>query len=150
MDLFQTSRVGTTEPQSLRKHDRIKRRFEEDRGYLSDDGKVSVPHSSLQASKTDTNPVLPPRALHASHSSHASPTQHLSSSPHPSPVITHPSPSSGPTIPSEKPKKILFYHANDPYYGFTNFSSDPIQYNGKTYPTSEHLFQSMKVRFSGR
>lgn len=42
------------------------------------------------------------------------------------------------------PQRILFYHAHDPYYGFTNFSPDPVEYHGKTYPTSEHLFQSLK------
>jgi diaminohydroxyphosphoribosylaminopyrimidine deaminase/5-amino-6-(5-phosphoribosylamino)uracil reductase len=41
--------------------------------------------------------------------------------------------------------RILFYHRNDPYYGFTNFSPHPVQYNGKEYPTSEHLFQAFKV-----
>jgi len=42
-------------------------------------------------------------------------------------------------------KRILFYHKHDPYYGFTNFSAHPVVYNGKKYPTSEHLFQSFKV-----
>ncbi|THH27317.1 hypothetical protein EUX98_g6868 [Antrodiella citrinella] len=32
----------------------------------------------------------------------------------------------------------------DPHYGFTNFSSHPVVYQGKEYPTSEHLFQSFK------
>jgi hypothetical protein len=41
--------------------------------------------------------------------------------------------------------RILFYHKNDPYYGFTNFSPHPVIYKGKRYPTSEHLFQSFKV-----
>ncbi|KAJ7928132.1 hypothetical protein B0H13DRAFT_2653299 [Mycena leptocephala] len=40
--------------------------------------------------------------------------------------------------------RILFYHRNDLYYGFTNFSPHPVQYNGKEYPTSEHLFQAFK------
>ncbi|KAG6330964.1 hypothetical protein ID866_8125 [Astraeus odoratus] len=43
-----------------------------------------------------------------------------------------------------KPHRILFYHAHDPYYGFTNFSPHPVEYQGKIYPTSEHLFQSLK------
>jgi len=43
------------------------------------------------------------------------------------------------------PKRILFYHKHNPHYGFTNFSSHPVVYNGKRYPTSEHLFQSFKV-----
>lgn len=42
--------------------------------------------------------------------------------------------------------RILFYHKHDPYYGFTNFSAHPVVYKGKKYPTSEHLFQSFKVR----
>lgn len=41
--------------------------------------------------------------------------------------------------------KILFYHKHEPYYGFTNFSDHPVEYQGKRYPTSEHLFQSLKV-----
>ncbi|KAJ6541805.1 hypothetical protein B0H19DRAFT_1174732 [Mycena capillaripes] len=40
--------------------------------------------------------------------------------------------------------KILFYHRDDPHYGFTNFSPHPVQYKGKRYPTSEHLFQAFK------
>jgi hypothetical protein len=47
----------------------------------------------------------------------------------------------------ERPK-VLFYHKHDPYYGFTNFSSHPVVYKGKKYPTSEHLFQSFKVSAS--
>lgn len=43
--------------------------------------------------------------------------------------------------------RILFYHRHDPHYGFTNFSAHPVVYQGKRYPTSEHLFQSFKVRF---
>jgi hypothetical protein len=45
------------------------------------------------------------------------------------------------------PKRILFYHKHNPHYGFTNFSSHPVIYNGKRYPTSEHLFQSFKVLY---
>lgn len=43
-------------------------------------------------------------------------------------------------------RRILFYHRHKPHYGFTNFSPHPVTYKGKTYPTSEHLFQSFKVR----
>lgn len=42
--------------------------------------------------------------------------------------------------------RILFYHKADPHYGFTNFSAHSVLYKGKRYPTSEHLFQSFKVR----
>ena len=48
--------------------------------------------------------------------------------------------------PSSARTRILFYHKSDPYYGFTNFSPHPVIYKGKKYPTSEHLFQSFKVR----
>ncbi len=41
--------------------------------------------------------------------------------------------------------KILFYHKYEPHYGFTNFSAYPVMYEGRKYPTSEHLFQSFKV-----
>jgi len=43
-------------------------------------------------------------------------------------------------------RRILFYHKHQPYYGFTNFSSHPVKYKGKQYPTSEHLFQSFKFQ----
>ncbi|KAG6840143.1 hypothetical protein C0991_008580 [Blastosporella zonata] len=52
--------------------------------------------------------------------------------------ISNPFPGYG----SQKP--ILFYEKNDPYYEFTNFSDHDVFYNGKRYPTSEHLFQSLK------
>jgi diaminohydroxyphosphoribosylaminopyrimidine deaminase/5-amino-6-(5-phosphoribosylamino)uracil reductase len=42
-------------------------------------------------------------------------------------------------------QRVFFYHKNDPYYGFTNFSPHPVMYKNKKYPTSEHLFQSFKV-----
>ena len=48
--------------------------------------------------------------------------------------------------PSSARTRILFYHKNDPYYGFTNFSPHPVMDGGKRYPTSEHLFQASKVR----
>lgn len=44
-------------------------------------------------------------------------------------------------------KTINFYSAGDPEYGYlSNFSSNPIFYNGVLYPTSEHLYQSMKFK----
>ncbi|KAF9002456.1 hypothetical protein BDQ17DRAFT_1168524, partial [Cyathus striatus] len=42
--------------------------------------------------------------------------------------------------------RILFYHKHEPHYGFTNFSSHPVYYKNKKYPTSEHLFQSFKFQ----
>jgi hypothetical protein len=47
-----------------------------------------------------------------------------------------------------KPRQILFYDKNKPYYSFTNFSDYPVKYKGRMYPTSEHLFQSLKVKHS--
>lgn len=40
--------------------------------------------------------------------------------------------------------EIKFYDRNAPYYEFTNFAYCPVSYEGKSYPTSEHLFQSLK------
>ncbi|KAG8220626.1 DUF1768-domain-containing protein [Butyriboletus roseoflavus] len=40
--------------------------------------------------------------------------------------------------------KILFYDKHKPYYEFTNFSPHEVVYDGKRYPTSEHLFQAFK------
>ncbi|GJE95792.1 NADAR family protein [Phanerochaete sordida] len=39
---------------------------------------------------------------------------------------------------------ILFYDRGDPYYEFTNFSPHAIEFEGKIYPSSEHLFQAHK------
>ena len=44
-----------------------------------------------------------------------------------------------------RPRAILFYHKHEPHYGFTNFSNHAVKYDGRIYPTSEHLFQSLKV-----
>ncbi|KZT01543.1 DUF1768-domain-containing protein, partial [Laetiporus sulphureus 93-53] len=43
-------------------------------------------------------------------------------------------------------REILFYHKDEPHYGFTNFSPHSVTYEGKRYPTSEHLFQSFKFQ----
>ncbi|TDL25745.1 DUF1768-domain-containing protein [Rickenella mellea] len=48
--------------------------------------------------------------------------------------------------PSPRRERIYFYNRKDPHYGFTNFSPHPVEYQGKVYPTSEHLFQSFKFR----
>ena len=44
-----------------------------------------------------------------------------------------------------RPRPILFYHKHEPHYGFTNFSNHAVKFEGRVYPTSEHLFQSLKV-----
>ena len=90
--------------------------------------------------------------------------QRTSSTSQRSPLITgrnqsqtnlHRSPSNSPTISRRyskssqptptRPRPILFYHKHDPHYGFTNFSNHAVKYEGEVYPTSEHLFQSLKA-----
>ncbi|KAG8990920.1 hypothetical protein FRB93_002992 [Tulasnella sp. JGI-2019a] len=39
---------------------------------------------------------------------------------------------------------IRFYEITNPFYGFTNSSPHEVRFDGKMYPTSEHLFQSLK------
>jgi ribA/ribD-fused uncharacterized protein len=39
---------------------------------------------------------------------------------------------------------ILFYKKKDDYYEFSNYYISKIQWDGKTYPSSEHLFQALK------
>ncbi|OAX35359.1 hypothetical protein K503DRAFT_372356 [Rhizopogon vinicolor AM-OR11-026] len=92
MDLVQIPRVGSTEPQNRRKLDRIKKRLEDDRGYLSDGGKVShVSHTSkLQATSTGASPVLPHRAAYGSHSPYVSSMQRVSLFPQSPPITTDP------------------------------------------------------------
>lgn len=82
----------------------------------------------------------PPSPLQSRQPNPPSPLQSRQSNP-PSPL--QPSPTRSPRGPRPR---ILFYHKHDPHYGFTNFSPHAVKYNGKVYPTSEHLFQSFKVR----
>jgi hypothetical protein len=42
-------------------------------------------------------------------------------------------------------RPIYFYNKGEPHFGFTNFSSHAVMYEGKCYPSSEHLYQSLKV-----
>ncbi|KAJ6495952.1 DUF1768-domain-containing protein [Mycena vulgaris] len=46
--------------------------------------------------------------------------------------------------PPPRPRILVQPRKTDPYYGFTNSSAHPVKYNGKVYPTSEHLFQAFK------
>ncbi|KIJ65304.1 hypothetical protein HYDPIDRAFT_167522 [Hydnomerulius pinastri MD-312] len=119
IDIVQNVRITSDEPLTPSKIDQIKKRLGKpnDRGYLSDDDKVQFTQTSLKVVKEGGRPSPPPRPHSAS-----------------------PEGSSK----QQTQKRILFYHAHDPYYGFTNFSSDPVEYQGKRYPTSEHLFQSLK------
>lgn len=39
---------------------------------------------------------------------------------------------------------IFFYHRSKPFFEFTNFSLHSVEYDGRIYPTAEHLFQALK------
>ncbi|KAG8990701.1 hypothetical protein FRB94_013170 [Tulasnella sp. JGI-2019a] len=41
-------------------------------------------------------------------------------------------------------RSIHFYEITKPFYSFTNSSMHKVRFDGKVYPTSEHLFQSLK------
>ncbi|KAJ7192436.1 DUF1768-domain-containing protein [Mycena pura] len=43
-------------------------------------------------------------------------------------------------------RRQIFFHSRriDQYHCFTNCTPHPVTYNGKVYPTSEHLFQAFK------
>ncbi|KAG9315170.1 hypothetical protein JVU11DRAFT_4295 [Chiua virens] len=63
------------------------------------------------------------------------------------PPLTAPAAPTGASIApfqASKTSPVLFYDKNDPFYEFTNFSPHDVMYKGKTYPTSEHLFQAFK------
>jgi hypothetical protein len=55
------------------------------------------------------------------------------------------SPSASKRPSSPRPRRIYFYHRFQSHYGFTNFSPHPVTFQDKDYPTSEHLFQALKV-----
>jgi ribA/ribD-fused uncharacterized protein len=45
----------------------------------------------------------------------------------------------------QPPNTIWFYHEyNLPYGCFSNFSTHPVNYKGRVFPTSEHAFQAYK------
>lgn len=50
---------------------------------------------------------------------------------------------------NDRGHRILFHDKRKPHYGFTNLSKHNVFYDGKLYPTSEHLFQALKVRGRG-
>ncbi|KAI6167259.1 hypothetical protein EDD17DRAFT_1687056 [Pisolithus thermaeus] len=123
IDIVQRVRVTSDGPLESDAIDQIKKKLERSlqrdlSGYSSSDES-----SSAKISITETS-VNPGSRLVTAAARHQPPSQELTS--------------------KRAPQRILFYHAHDPYYGFTNFSSDPVEYHGKIYPTSEHLFQSLK------
>ncbi|THV03956.1 DUF1768-domain-containing protein [Dendrothele bispora CBS 962.96] len=44
----------------------------------------------------------------------------------------------------QEPSEIFFFSENQPYFFFSNFSKHPVDYDGKTYPTAEHLYHAFK------
>jgi len=134
IDIVQTVRVSSDEPLTRRTIDAVKKSLGKlgDRGSVSDDDAgagLRVVQTGLEVvtdrgSGAKSSP--PPRPHTASPGGSGKQKQD-----HPKQVV-------------QSPKRILFYHVQDPYYGFTNFSPDPVDYQGKRYPTSEHLFQSLK------
>ena len=131
IDIVQTLRVSSNDPLTHRGIDSVTKSLGKlgDRGYVSDDetgARLRVVQTALQVVRGSGT---------------------KSSSPSPPPYSGSPGGSGRQQQghPIQPPKRILFYHAQDPYYGFTNFSPDPVEYQGKSYPTSEHLFQSLKV-----
>ncbi|KIK98136.1 hypothetical protein PAXRUDRAFT_824207 [Paxillus rubicundulus Ve08.2h10] len=123
IDIVQRFRVTSNEPLTSSKIDEIKKSLGRagDWGYLSDDDKIKITRTSLEVDEGGGGLPSPPLPPHSA-SSEGSAKQKQ----------------------EQPPRRILFYHVNDPYYGFTNFSPDPVEYQGKRYPTSEHLFQSLK------
>lgn len=48
---------------------------------------------------------------------------------------------------SAEPSEIRFYRANEkPYGAFSNLFRRPIEFEGRTYPTSEHAYQAGKAQ----
>ena len=82
--------------------------------------------SSLQLHRSVSNSSASPTHIQRTHSNQPSPTRSR-------------------RISRTPQRPILFYHKHEPHYGFTNFSNHGVKYEGKIYPTSEHLFQSLKV-----
>ncbi|KAF5370428.1 hypothetical protein D9615_009722 [Tricholomella constricta] len=101
-------------------------------------GSATLPTSPTKALADVQNPRASSRSSHYRKSNRVS---NLMLTPKPSP----PGSPGPPKSPCQR-QRILFYHKHDPHYGFTNFSDHPVMYDGKKYPTSEHLFQSFKFQ----
>ncbi|KAI6001273.1 hypothetical protein EDD15DRAFT_1671597 [Pisolithus albus] len=153
IDIVQRVRVTSDGPLESDAIDQIKQKLERSlqrdlSGYSSSDESSSAQISITETSVNVLKKGGRDRTLSSSASFPASSPSSRALKPG-SRLITaaaarYQSPSQEPTA-KRTPQRILFYHAHDPYYGFTNFSSDPVEYHGKIYPTSEHLFQSLKV-----
>ena len=143
IDIVQKVRVTSNEPLTRRRIDAVKKSLGKlglgagDRGCVSDDDGLRVVQTGMEVVRGgDARPAPSP-----------SPRPHSASPGGSTRKKLDPKSSNQGLV--QPPKRILFYHANDPYYGFTNFSPDPVEYRGKRYPTSEHLFQSLKVSRAG-
>ncbi|KAG8220798.1 hypothetical protein J3R82DRAFT_2242 [Butyriboletus roseoflavus] len=131
IDIVQTVRVTSDEPLTRRKIDAVKKSLGKlgleagDRGCVSDGD--AKPGGGLRVVQTALEVV---RGSSAKSSSPPPPRPH-SASPGGTAAKQKQDRSSQAVQP---PKRILFYHVHDPYYGFTNFSPDPVEYGGKTLP----------------
>ncbi|KAI6010949.1 hypothetical protein F5J12DRAFT_891455 [Pisolithus orientalis] len=151
IDIVQRMRVTSDGPLESDEIDQIKNKLERSLqrdlgGYLSSDEssstKISITETSVNVlRKGGRDRTLSSSASFPSFSFTSTQTLGAAWSPQ-----RHKSQPSQEASSKRAPQRILFYHAHDPYYGFTNFSPDPVEYHGKTYPTSEHLFQSLKAR----
>ncbi|KXN81223.1 Swarming motility protein YbiA [Leucoagaricus sp. SymC.cos] len=97
--------------------------------------KVQTQYIITEETSGASQPLFSPAILTTQRSRRSNP---------PSPLTPSPSPESH--IPRGSRPRIFFYHEHDPYYGFTNFYRRAVNYKSKIYPTSEHLFQSLKAR----
>jgi hypothetical protein len=61
---------------------------------------------------------------------------------HSAPVLSAPGPLS---LSSRQQREIRFYHQGQPYDEFTNYAPYDVIFQGKRYPTCEHLYQAFKV-----
>jgi hypothetical protein len=106
------------------------------------DGQLGDDHRGRTRRSSDANRPSPARSAPSPRPAYSSPS---------SPVIPGFTPTEGMGLRnllrknSRDRPKILFYNKHEPYYGFTNFSPHSVMFEGKLYPTSEHLFQAFKV-----
>lgn len=105
----------------------------------------SLQRSSSTSGRNHSQTHLP---LHRTPSNSPTTPTHIqrSSSNQPAPSLSRRLSKSSQHSPTKsRPRPILFYHRHEPHYGFTNFSNHGVKFEGRVYPTSEHLFQSLKV-----
>lgn len=117
----------------------------------------ATPTPPYHRARHSSNPQYPdiPQYRDAHYSHHHTPITPPSAPPAPAHVFLTPASADRISYEPEDTKMdhnelkrlpILFYHRTEPHFGFTNFSAHPVEYDGRVYPTSEHLFQAFKVR----